>query len=425
MDEQTLNQQGRWTAIALLTACLACSGCATMMKGAIPASQLPPELMAPAHCPRTPIDFTLLRQPPPPSYLVGPRDILGIYIQDVLGRNDEPPPVFALLHTPNSSDPPLAVGNPVTVADDGTIILPRIPPMRVAGMTIPQIDAAIRRAYTLDTRILQPGQEVVTVTLIRKRLHRIMVIREDSSAVPPILKPRDGTLIARRGTTTAIELPSFENDVLHALSQTGGLPGEDARNEIWVLRGAANGGLPVLEQLQNGMDPATLPTSGASAIVRIPLSVVPGAALPFGPSDVVLSDGDVLFVQSRMGDCFYTGGLLPGGQFMLPRDYDLDIINAISLAGGAPHGPAGFPLIAQLRSGSGPGNVVSPTRCLVIRKTPTGGQIKIYIDLRKALNDPREQVLVQSGDTIYLFWKPWEILANIGLNLVNVQYSIP
>ena len=286
MDEQTFSQQGRWTAIALLTACLASSGCATMMKGAIPASQLPPELMSEAHCPRTPIDFTLLRQPPPPSYLVGPRDILGIYIQDILGRNDEPPPVFALVQAPNSSDAPLAVGNPVTVADDGTIILPRIPPMRVAGLTIPQINAAIRRAYTMDFKILPPGQEVVTVTLIRKRLHRVVVVREDSPAVPPILKPRDGTLIARRGTTTAIELPSFENDVLHALSQTGGLPGEDARNEIWVLRGAASGGTPILDQLQNGVDPATLAANGAngaSAIVRIPLSVVPGASSSFRP----------------------------------------------------------------------------------------------------------------------------------------------
>ncbi|HTU25244.1 MAG TPA: polysaccharide biosynthesis/export family protein, partial [Pirellulales bacterium] len=341
---------------------------------------------------------------------------------DILGRNDEPPPVFALVHAPGSSDAPLAVGNPVTVSDDGTIILPRIAPMRVAGMTIPQIDAAIRRAYTIDARILQPGQEVVTVTLIRKRLHRIIVIREDSSAVPPILKPRDGTLIAKRGTTTAIELPSSENDVLHALSQTGGLPGEDARNEIWVLRGAATAGTPIIEQLQAGIDPATLAGQGAGAIVRIPLSVIPGVALPFGPQDIVLSDGDVLYVQSRTGECFYTGGLLPGGQFLLPRDYDLDIINAISLAGGSPHGPAGFPLIAQLRSGSGPGNIVSPTRCLVIRKTPTGGQIKIYIDLRKALNDPRETVLVQPGDTIYLFWKPWEIAANIGLNVINVTY---
>ena len=141
-------------------------------------------------------------------------------------------------------------------------------------------------------------------------------------------------MIARRGTTTAIELPSYENDVLHALSQTGGLPGEDARNELWVLRGAATGGTAIVEQLQEGMDPSKLPSGGASLIVRIPLSVAPGAPLPFGPSDVVLSDGDVLFVQSRAGDCFYTGGLLPGGQFLLPRDYDLDIINAISLAGG-------------------------------------------------------------------------------------------
>ena len=125
-----------------------------------------------------------MRQPPPPSYLVGPRDILGIYVQDVLGRNDEPPPVFSLAIAPNSPDSPLAVGNPVTVLDDGTIILPRIRPLRVAGLTIQQIDAAIRRAYTIDTNILRPGQEVVSVTLIRKRLHRVLVIREDSPAVP-------------------------------------------------------------------------------------------------------------------------------------------------------------------------------------------------------------------------------------------------
>jgi protein involved in polysaccharide export with SLBB domain len=423
MDEKIIKQHGRWIAVASLVACLALGGCATCMRGAIPASQLPPELMAPTHCPRVPIDFTLLRQTPPPSYLVGPRDILGIYIKDILGRPDEPPPVFALVQAPNSSDPPLAVGNPVTVADDGTIILPHIPPLRVAGLTIPQIDAAIRRAYTMDFKILHAGEEVISVTLIRKRLHRVLVIREDSAAVPPILKPRDGTLIARRGTTTAIELPSFENDVLHALSQTGGLPGEDARNEIWVLRAATNGSTPIVEQLQNGLDPATL-IQGAGAFVRIPLCVTPDAPLPFGPADIVLRDGDVLFVQSRQGDCYYTGGLLPGGQFMLPRDYDLDIPNAISLAGGAPHGPAGFPLIATFSNGSGPGKIISPTRVLIIRKTPEGGQIKIYVDLRKALNDPRERVLVQSGDTIYLFWQPWEIAANIAINLINFDYNI-
>ncbi len=229
----------------------------------------------------------------------------------------------------------------------------------------------------------------------------------------------------RRGTANTIELPSFENDVLHALTQTGGLPGEDARNELWVLRGAAaSGQAEVLERIQNGSDPAAAALTGAS-IVRIPLTAIPGQPLPFGPTDIVLHDGDVLYVQSRANEVYYTGGLMPGGQFLLPRDYDLDVVNAISLAGGAPNGPAGFPLIPQFRSGSGPGNIVAPTRVMIVRKLADGAQVKIHVDLRKALNDPREHVLIQPGDTIMVFWKPWELAANIGLNMINFQYSIP
>jgi hypothetical protein len=426
MDVQGEPRQGRWLPLAALVALCACCGCTTLMTNAIPAAQLPPEFAVQPRCPRVPIDFTLLRQRPPLGYIVGPRDILGIYVQDILARRDDPPPVYTLNIAPGSPDPPLVVGNPVTVSEDGTIILPRIPPLRVAGLTIGQIDALIRRTYTIDHKLLQPGREQINVTLMRKRLHRIVVVREDAAAVPPILKPRDGTVLTRRGTANTIELPTFENDVLHALTQTGGLPGEDAHNEVWVLRGSM-GGSPAgaLEQLENGADPETIAAHGAAAIIRIPLTVLPGAVLPFGPDDIILHDGDVLFVQTRSNECFYTGGLLPGGQFLLPRDFDLDVIHAIAMAGGAPHGPAGFPLVAQVRSGSGPGNIVSPTRIIILRKTPSGAQMKISVDLRKALNDPREYVIIQPGDTVLAFWKPWEVAANIGLNLINFQYIIP
>ena len=212
--------------------------------------------------------------------------------------------------------------------------------------------------------------------------------------------------------------------MLHALSQTGGLPGEDARNEVWVLRGGDSAsGNQLLQRLQTGVDPTTLGAVNGASIVRIPLSYAPGAPLPFGPGDVVLHDGDVLYVQARTQEVFYTGGLLPGGQFLLPRDYDLDVVNAISLSGGNPNGPAGFPLIPQFRSGSGPGNIVAPTRVMIIRKMPDGAQVKIYVDLRRALYDPRQHVLIQPNDTVMLFWQPWEITANIALNLFNFQYQ--
>jgi hypothetical protein len=278
----------------------------------------------------------------------------------------------------------------------------------VAGLTIGQIDALIRRAYTVDHKLLQPGREQVNVTLMRRRLHRVVVVREDVAAIPPILKPRDGTIISRRGTASTIDMPSFENDVLHALTLTGGLPGEDARNEVWILRGnAAAPGSRALEQLQGGTEPEPLNTEGAAAIIRIPLCACPGEPLPFGPDDIVLRDGDVLFVQSRA------------------NEYDIDVVRAISMAGGSPNGPAGFPLIPQFRSGSGPGNIVAPTRVMIIRILPDGEQVKIYVDLRKALYDAREHVIIQPGDTVMAFWKPWELAANIGLNLVNFTYSIP
>ena len=133
----------------------------------------------------------------------------------------------------------------------------------------------------------------------------------------------------------------------------------------------------------------------------------------------------MLYVQARTQEVYFTGGLMPGGQFLLPRDYDLDVVHAIAFAGGAPNGPAGFPLVPQFRSGSGPGNIVAPTRIIIIRKMPGGAQVKIYVDLRRALYDPRQRVLIQPGDTILVFWQPWELTANLALNLINVEYLIP
>ena len=41
-----------------------------------------------------------------------------------------------------------------------------------------------------------------------------------------------------------------------------------------------------------------------------------------------------MYIESREAEYFYTTGLLPPGQFIIPRDYDLDVIKAITLVGG-------------------------------------------------------------------------------------------
>src|SRR5438105_388356 len=45
----------------------------------------------------------------------------------------------------------------------------------------------------------------------------------------------------RRGTGTVVTLSAYENDVIHALAKTGGLPGTDAQNEIIVERRSPKG----------------------------------------------------------------------------------------------------------------------------------------------------------------------------------------
>ena len=44
----------------------------------------------------------------------------------------------------------------------------------------------------------------------------------------------------------------------------------------------------------------------------------------------------------------------------------------------------------------------NPSALTVIRRTPNGGQIPIFVDLNRALVDPRERILVQAGDVLIL-----------------------
>ncbi|MCA9067664.1 MAG: hypothetical protein KDA84_01990, partial [Planctomycetaceae bacterium] len=48
-------------------------------------------------------------------------------------------------------------------------------------------------------------------------------------------------------------------------------------------------------------------------IIRIPMRVYPGEHLPFAEPDIILQDGDIVFVESRETEFFFTGGLLGGG----------------------------------------------------------------------------------------------------------------
>ena len=318
-----------------------------------------------------------------------------------------------------------AVGLPLEVALDGTLNLPLIAPLKIEGLTLSEATERIRRAYTIENKILEPGRERINLSLIRPRVERILVVRDDISS-PPVFQPQgNAALMTRRGTGQVIDLPAFENDVLHALAASGGLPGIDASSTLWVFRGQSSA--EVLQAFQRNAQVGESSQAvfraakTAHTAVRIPLRIRPGDPAPFGEADVILRAGDVVYVETRQSEHFFSGGLLPPGQVPLPRDYDLDVLGALALATGSVGSPAGGPgaLNLNYRGQYNPGAIIPPTRVLVLRTLPSGEQIQIRVDLKKALHDKRERLLIAPGDVVMLYYKPGEVFGNYAINFAT------
>lgn len=373
------------------------------------------------------INFLTLRQEQPENYILDKGDTLGIYIQGITGDKDVPPPV----HFPEDTNMQPALGYPVPIRDDGYISLPLVKPIRVAGLTLAQAESKILQAYTRDKEILLEGNEKIIVTLMRRRTYNILVVREDVSDNRPFSVSQNDIYVeeGNQGQTFSIELPAYENDVLHALSETGGMPGEGALNEIRILRGGASrvkesgaivhsiGDTPgaIVNSLGDTGEFQS-PTLAGADVIRIPIRGPAGSFPQLAQNDIILNEGDVVFIEGRDRDVFYTGGLLDGGRFPLPRDYDIDVLEAMSMAGGNVSSSAGS---GGQGGFSGIGNIMPATQVTIMRKC-NGRQISIDVDLRDAGTNPNERVIIQPGDMIVLEYRPRELMINSALSVLQI-----
>lgn len=620
--------------LLLLLLCSSWPGCAAFhpIRG-VPAPYVPPEYLGPSRSGKKTIDLSLLVQTQPDQYRVAAGDTLSIYIPGVLGsltieeqrQIGETPPIN--LPT-NPSDPP-TIGYPITVRDDGTIALPYVPPINVHGMTLPEIELAIRSAYTQDAKILNPDRDRVLVSLQRRREVSVIVVRQETSS-ELTLGAQPGTLNvgnSKRGTARTVRLPAYENDVLHALasSQQGadGLPGLDAKNTIYIIRRkkkspdplcdvslptelprgpvadpsgpvtptgpaipqepplglpeslpegrsgvpnnrpnsvstlpsraaaslrtrgqervvasrsltkasqstrpaqsppgplqalnpetipvaeeagrapawpsspqqpsatpdrafepgqgvappwpqvrsqtpsrqfwghsdqpllsapgpvptpGAGGPVPLANELANSSRPgdalicedpaigwpeaaaapfgghddswrsllaADDPTVDNPNVIKIPIRLSEGERPTFTERDIILEDGDIVFIESRETEVFYTGGLLGGGQYTLPRDYDLRVLEAISIAQ-SPQNTQGALRAIGGASALNQDVTISASHVVILRTLPNGTRIPIEVDLYKAVRRPQENILVQPGDLLILQYTKLEAIA--------------
>ena len=420
------------SAAVLAALAMALTGCTALTQpiNGIPSSRLPPQFFQGEKDGLVPIDFSLLAQEKPRQYTFGPGDVLGITIDGILPFNEpdqvpEPPPV----HFPEKdSTLPPSTGFPITVLEDGTISLPLLEPVKVEGLTEDQIRDLIRKSY-IDTKILKEDEQKKVspvVTLIKKRRINVIVIRQDrgnsnDTYLQQVNRTGRGVVGSdESGEGTVVKLDAFENDILHALTETGGLPGIGAENVVKVLRSKATdkaARMAFMQQYQQVLlqfnDPCGCPPPMPDdpTILKIPLRLPPGVLPSIRPEDVILEEGDIILIESRENEFFYTGGLLPGGQWPIPRDYDLDALGAMAIAGGG--------VSSKLASGAsgivGNTQVVPPGRLYILRKTPCNGQMAIEVDLAAAINNPSIRPIIQPGDTLILQFKPCEEAINFGV----------
>ncbi len=147
-------------------------------------------------------------------------DVLGIAIEGILPFSPPtaPPPSLPVNFPNDSSTLPPSTGFPIAVQQDGTIQIPGVSPILVRGLTVEQIRTKITEVCRQE-EILKSDRSFPIVTVIRPRTYSVSVIRQDLGA----------------GNAT-VQLEAYRNDVLNALLKTGGLPGENAKDQVTILR---------------------------------------------------------------------------------------------------------------------------------------------------------------------------------------------
>jgi len=380
----------------VLAACGA-GGCAAFtnpVSEGIPVRRLPDEVFAEPKSELKDVPLNLLRINDPGDYKLDKGDVLAILADEILTKENQQVPI-QFSQNPNAYKTAVQ-GVPVPVQDDGTILLPLLDPINVKGKTLIEARNLIVDQMVNKKQIVVKGKERVLVDLMQPRRYRVLVVREDNGNSPTVSAGNYASTVSfgggRKGAAYSLLMEPGRNDLLQALTQTGGPPGFDAKHEIVIRRGK--------------YDPAD-PLKG---FVRVPTRARPDQPLTFTEADISLEEGDTVNIEARDTEVFYTAGLLPASIIPVPRDRDLRVIEAIAAVRG-PLLNGGFNQnqFTSTSVNSGLGNP-NPSLVTVIRALPNSQQIAIRVDLNVAFRDQRENIIIQPGDTIVLQERPGEAL---------------
>ncbi|MBW3597813.1 MAG: polysaccharide biosynthesis/export family protein [Planctomycetes bacterium] len=189
------------------------------------------------------------------------------------------------------------------VAEDGTINVPLVGPVRVDGMVLPHAEFAVRDTSVARGIYRSPQ---VSVRLADRRAIRVSVVGE-------VEEPGD------------YDVPVAQADLLAAISLAGGLKSETAGEIIEVTHPAS------LHAVQHTGYPGAPPGELNKRTITVNLrDVTEGRG-----GDFHLENGSVVMVKKRPPRKFSVVGLVKSpGQFEGLNEQDIRLLDAIAIAGG-------------------------------------------------------------------------------------------
>jgi protein involved in polysaccharide export with SLBB domain len=318
------------------------------------------------------------------------------------------PPV----HQPDpNSDLPPAMGYPTLVLHDGTIRLPLVDPISVRGLSVAQVESLLKKTYRDSDDPIITERSRVIVSLIRKRTINVVVVRGDQSQAQqdarfrgqnrsaPVSARSDGS-----GRIYNLNLPAGDNDLLNAMIGSGGFPGVNAQEQMQLLRNIHHGSAQTSPFPRTGKTAAQPRTFAQSLPLR---SKGANQTSSFPRSQARLNNGDIVSIAAKPTEVFYTGGLLGGGEFLIPRDRPLSLMDAIAQAGGIPQSRGGGVIPLQ------------QPRSLTLLRRNGDGQVSYRFDIDGGFSQRASQTIVRSGDYLILDYSPAQRVQNVGVGVIN------
>ncbi len=358
---------------------------------------------------QTMMDASYFQSPQSEFYSLDDGDTLGVFVEGVVGEVGSMPPV----HQPTAgSNLPPAMGFATLVLHDGTIRLPVVESISVRGLTVSQAESLVKKVYSEGDNPIVTDRSRVIVSLIRKRTVNVMVVRGDQSEsrsdprfrnqnrTSPVSARSDGS-----GRIYNLQMPAGDNDLLNAMIESGGLPGVNAQDQMQVLRDFS------AESAQTGSFPRSGDSRSHQQAFAQNFPLRTGSlqqAIPFSRSQARLSKGDIVSIAAKPTEVFYTGGLLGGGEFLIPRDRPLSLMDAIAQAGGIPQSRGGGAVPLQL------------PESLTLLRLNGDQQISRQFDLSGGFSQQASQTRVCSGDYLILDYSPAQRVQNVGIGVLNI-----